>query len=212
MRIRHTASLIGLLCLVLAGCTTTSPGEATPEATTTGASTDSPPPSSDDNDDLPANGAPKVDNPLDTTNFQQDPCTTLTATQATDLNLPSTGEPTDIVGGVGCEWDNRETRGHVLVGFVTGNPKGLSNIYAANERGEYPYFKPLQDVNGYPGVVADVEDRRPRGVCGVIVGVTDKLVVDIVLHLSAANVGQKDPCEVVVDVASMALQTMEEGT
>lgn len=209
MRIRHTTPLIGLLCLVLAGCTTTSQGEPTPE--TTSAITDSPSSSTDENDDLPTNGAPKVGDPLDTTRFQQEPCATLTKAQAADLNLPATGEPTDIVGGVGCEWDNRDTRGYALVGFVTSNSKGLSNVYASNERGEYSYFNPLPDINGYPGVVAHIEDSRSRGICGVFVGVTDELVVDIAVKLSAANVGNADPCEVVVDVAGMALQTMKEG-
>jgi hypothetical protein len=206
MRIRHTAPLIGLLCLVLAGCTTTSEGEPTPETTT---STDSP--STGHNDDLPTNGAPKVDNPIDATRFAQDPCATLTTTQATDLNVPTTGEPADIIGGVGCEWANRETRGWILVGFFTEGHSGLSAIYAANERGDFAFFEPLPDINGHPAVASDVDDGRARGLCTVLVGVTDELVTQISVRLSAANVGEKDPCEVTVDVADMALQTMKKG-
>jgi hypothetical protein len=206
MRIRHTAPLIGLLCLVLAGCTTTSQGEPTPETTT---STDSS--FTDHNDDLPTNGAPKVDNPLDATRFEQDPCATLTVKQATDLNVPTTGEPTDIVGGVGCEWANRETRGWVLVGFFTDSDNGLSAIYAANERGDLAFFEPLPDINGHPAVATDIDDRRARGICTVLVGVTDELVMQISVRLSEANADEKDSCEVTVDVADVALQTLEEG-
>ncbi len=209
MRIRHAPPLIALLlCLALAACTTTSQGEPKPETTTTSASTDSPPLSTDD-DDLPTNGAPSVDNPLDTTRFQEDPCATLTTKQLKALNLPATGEAKEILRGVACIWDNRETRGYAQVGFFTDVDNGLSGAYAANERGEFPYFEPIPDIDGFPAVLADIEDRRARGICGVLVGATDQLAIDVIVQLSAANVGEKDPCEVVVDVAGMALQTMK---
>lgn len=208
MRFRHIAPL---LCLLLASCTTTSHGQATPE-TTTSASTDSTSPSpTDDNADLPTNGAPKVDNPLDTTRYQDDPCATLTASQATDLNLPATGERTSVARGVGCEWENPDIRGSVLIGFLTGIHSGLSSAYATNEAGDFAYFVPLPEINGYPAVAADIEDRRSRGICTIAVGVTDKLVSQVTVHLSTANVDQKDPCEVTADVADMALQTMKAG-
>lgn len=209
MRFRHLAPL---LCLLLAGCTITSHGEPTPE-TTTSAGTDSAPPSSStgDSDDLPTNGAPKVDNPLNTTRYQEDPCATLAASQATDLNLPATGERTSIARGVGCEWANRDTRGYALIGFLTDIHSGLSSAYATNEAGDFAYFVPLPDINGYPAVAADVEDRRARGICTIVVGVTDQLVSQVTVRLSAANVGKKDPCEVTAEVAGMALETMEEG-
>lgn len=211
MRVRQAAPAVGLLCLAVASCTVTSQGE--PISTTTSEvstpnSTSRPP----GEDDLPSHGAPKVEVPLDTARYQQDPCSTLTAAQAQDeLNLPPQGEPQDITLGKGCEWYNQETRGQVRVAFLTGNPRGLSGFYDANQQGKYPYFTVLTPIEGYPAIASDVEDRRPMGRCIVDVGVTDKLAFDVIVQLSQANIGQTEPCEMAAKVAGMALRTMKEG-
>src|SRR5690242_512041 len=105
MRLRHTAALVGVLCVTVTGCTTISPGEATP-ATTSESSTAGSTSSSGDEGDLPSDGAPKVKDPLDTTRFEQDPCSSLSTKQAQDLNLPTNGKQEEIPYGVGCEWRN----------------------------------------------------------------------------------------------------------
>jgi hypothetical protein len=211
MRIHPIALLAGLLCLTATGCTTTSPGEATPAPTTeisTADSASTPP----DEGDLPAHGAPKVANPLDTDRFQDDPCALLTASQAQDeLNLPPTGKPEGIALGKGCNWFNRDTRGEVTLGLLTGNPNGLSAAYEANQRGDYAYFTELSPIDGYPAIASDVADRRSSGACIVDVGVTDELLLDVALSLSQNNVGTKDPCEVAAQVAGLALRTMKEA-
>jgi hypothetical protein len=153
-----------------------------------------------------------VEDPLDTTRFEQDPCSTLTASQAqAQLNLPATGEPEDVALGKGCKWYNEDTRGQVQISFLTGNHRGLSGFYEADEQGKYPYFVKLPSIEGYPAIASDIEDRRPRGICVVVVGVNDTLTFDVGLYLSQANVGVKEPCEVAAQVAGMALQTMKEG-
>lgn len=211
MRVRHVAPAVGLLCLAVTSCTTTRHGE--PSAATTSEvsitnSTSQPP----GDDDLPSNGAPEVEVPLDTTRFQQAPCSTLTAKQAEDeLNLPPQGKPEEIALGKGCEWYNPDTRGQVRVGFLTGNPRGLSGFYDANEQGKYSYFTVLAPIEGYPAIASDVEDRRPMGRCIIDVGVTDKLAFDVVVQLSRANIGQTEPCEMAAKVAGMALRTMKKG-
>lgn len=210
MRVRRTAAVAGLLCLVAAGCTTTSQGEPAPATTTNVGTSNSTAPSNED--DLPSHGAPKVDEPLDTTRFQRDPCLALSASQAEDeLNLPPQGSPEEITLGKGCKWYNPETRGMVVIGFLTGNRRGLSGFYDANQRGEYSYFTELSPIEGYPAIASDVEDRRPMGRCIVDVGVTDQLVVEIVLQLSQANVGEKVPCEFATEVAGKAMSTIKEG-
>lgn len=212
MRIRHAASVVGLLCLAVTGCTITSQGAATP-ATTSGSSiTNSSSPPSGDEDDLPSHGAPKVEDPLDTTRYQGDPCSTLTASQAQDeLNLPTQGKPEEIALGKGCEWFNPDTRGAVHIGLLTGNHRGLSAVYKANQEGKYPYFEELPAVEGYPAIASDIEDRRPRGICVVDVGVTDELILDVAVFLSQANVGHAEPCEMAAKVAGMAVKTMKAG-
>jgi hypothetical protein len=213
MRIRHAVPVIGLLCLAVAGCTTISQGEAVPATTSDVGTTHSSSPPSGDEDDLPSHGAPKVETPLDdTTRYQQAPCSILTASQAqNELNLPAQGVPKEIALGKGCEWFNRDTRGQVTLGLLTGNPRGLSGIYEADQRGDFPYFIPLSPIEGYPAVASDVEDRRPMGRCIVDVGVTDRLVLDVVLQLSQANVGKIKPCDKAAEVAGMALRTIKEG-
>lgn len=212
MRVRHVALVAGLLCLVVTGCTTASQGEPVPGDITENSTMTSAAPSSGGVDDLPSNGAPKVDNPLDTTRFQQNPCLTLTAKQAQDdLKLPPQGEPAEAPLGNSCKWLNPDTRGAVHIDFLPGNPRGLSSAYAANQRGEYPYFEVLQPIEGYPAIASDIEDRRPRGICIVVVGVSDKLTFDVYLQLSQANVGKIKPCEKATEVAGMALRTMKAG-
>lgn len=212
MQVRHVAPIAGLLCLVVAGCTVSSQGEPIPTTTNEVNSTaNSTAPPSDEEDDLPSHGAPKVDDPLDTTRFQQDPCLALTASQAQkELNLPPSGKPEAATLGKSCEWRNPDTRGAVHIGFLTGNPRGLSGLYAANQRGEYPYFNILSPIEGYPAVASDIEDRRPRGICIVVIGVTDQLTFDVYLQLSQANVGKLEPCEMAAQVAGKALRTMKE--
>jgi hypothetical protein len=210
MRIRHTAA-IGVLCLTIAGCTTVSQGEPIPAPSSEVDTTDPSPPSGSE-DDLPSHGAPKVKAPLDTASrFEQDPCSILTTTQAQELDLPATGKQVDGALGLDCEWFNPTTRGEVTISSLTNNRRGLSGFYDANQRGEYPYFTPLPPIEGYPAITADVTDRRPDGVCVVVIGVTDQLTFGIALQLSQVNVGSKDPCEIATLVAGMALRTMKEG-
>lgn len=211
MRIRHCGPVVGLLCLAAAGCTTASPGEATPAPTSEVSSTGSAPTSSGGGG-LPSNGAPKVEDPLeDTSRFEKDPCSILTAAQTQDLKVPATGREEDGTVGLDCEWNNKDTRGWVAIGFLTNNDRGLSAFYAENRRKPYAYLTPLPDIEGYPAIASDSLDRRSQGVCLVQVGVTDQLAFHVDLHLSPANVGTTDACETAAQVAGMALQTMKEG-
>jgi hypothetical protein len=198
---------------LLAGCTTTSTGDPAPvdSSSDPGPSTSSTPSETDPgNEDLPFAGAPKVDNPLDTGTFQDDPCQSLTSSQSGELNVGPSGQPIEAPLGNACEWRNDETHGYVQITFNDDNPVGLSGEYRANEQGKFAYFDELE-VDGYPAVSNDVVDRRPRGICVVVVGVSDEIGFVTSLQLSQANVGQTDPCDKAAEVAGMALQTMKQG-
>ncbi len=214
MRVRPPALLLALLCAVLtAACTTTSQGEPGP-ATTVRDTTGSPPSSGSadpDGDDLPTDGAPAVRDPLDTTLFQQDPCRALTPAQSQELNVGSAGEPHDSTLGKGCEWFNSQTRGEADVTFLDRDPRGLSALYLANKKGKWAYFDELAPIEGYPAIIRDIVDDRDKGVCKVIVGVSDEVAFETIVQLSRANVRKKDPCEVAAQVAGMALRTMKQG-
>ena len=160
---------------------------------------------------MPFAGAPKVNDPLDTTRFQEDPCQALTADQAESLAFPPTGKPQDMAFGNACEWRNPDTRGAATVHFLDRDPYGLSSEYLAHEDGRTELFVVLPPIEGYPAVVNNVVDRRPTGACTVVVGVSDEIRFEVPIRLSPENIGKKDPCEIAAMVAGMALQTMKKG-
>lgn len=207
MFLRRSLLAVSLVALAATACTTTSQGEprATPTETRSSGPTQKP-----SEDELPFAGAPAVDDPLDTSRYALDPCEALTATQVESLNLPSQGTIDDDVAlGIGCNWKNADTRGEVKINFFLDDPRGLSPEYQADKNGKWAYFEELPDIGGYPAVSRDGVDDRHLGYCPVVVGVADDMVFEAIVQLSQANVGQKDPCEVAVQVAGMALQTMK---
>lgn len=213
MLARHTALAVGVLAvLVAAGCTTTSEGTPAPattvETTTTNPSTTSP----SSGQELPFAGAPKVDNPIDTTRFQKDPCQTLTSDQVESLDLSLPGKPVnDMPLGLACDWTNPDTRALVEIHFADRDPRGLSAVYLAHRTSGYAVFREMPPIEGHPAVVADILDQQDKGYCTVVVGVTDETTFDVPVRQSPENVGKKDPCEVSALVAGMALQTMKRG-
>jgi hypothetical protein len=208
---RLLPSLLGLLLAL--GCTTTSegtPSRGSEGSTPTSEQSSSSGQESPEDGDLPSDGAPDIKNPLDISRFLADPCLVLTAEQAKELGVPSTGEQSEETLGKVCYWRNPETRGSTNIRMVEKYRRGLSAVYAANKRGEYAYFEPLDPIEGYPAVANDSSDERDRGICLVSVGVANDLAFVVGLDLSAENVGKKDPCETAVVVVGMMLRTMKE--
>ena len=202
-------SLVGLACA--SACTINSQGDPKPANTTeTADSGSSPRTSGNGNEELPYAGAPKVNNPLDTSRFEKDPCQSLTADQAQSLNVPATGTINDNAAlATACDWKNPTTRGFVEIAFIVDDPYGLSQEYDAKNRGEFPNFKELPKIDGYPAITRDGADKW--GGCTVVVGVADDMSFEASVELSQANIGKKDPCDVAVQVAGLALQTMKSG-
>lgn len=215
MLLRRSLLAVSLLGLALvSACTETSKGDPRAATTETTTSTSTPGTTGNDGDEeLPYAGAPKVGNPLDTTRYEQDPCQSLTADQTQPLNLPATGETMENVAlGNGCTWFNEETQGEAQIVFsVSKSKKGLSSEYQAYQDGKWKIFEELPEIEGYPAIIRASSDTRDLGDCTVVVGVADDMVFESILQLSQANVGQKDPCEVAVQIAGLALQTMKAG-
>lgn len=195
------ASLLGLA--LVSACTTTSKGDplaATPASSTPG----------NGEEDLPFAGAPKVDNPLDTSRYEKEPCEALTADQAQSLNLPPTGViNNDVALGVGCVWRNSTTHGYVGIDFLVQDPRGLSPEY--QNRTKYDFFEVLPDIEGFPAIARGGSTDRDHGICTVMVGVADDMVFASNVQLSQVNIGQKEPCDVAAQVAGLAVQTMRRG-
>ena len=192
---------------LLAGCTGSSSGPPEPGPTSAGASGT---PSSGSGGPSPG-GAPKVQNPLDTTAFHQDPCRALTADQLPELlgaDVPGTKRRG--VSAPECEWRNRSTGASFGMQFVLANDSGLSTAYA--QRHTYDLWQELPPIEGYPAVVADLRDsRNTLGACTVLVGVTDSLEFSVSGNLSDAKRGKADPCQAIQLAAKLMLQTMKKG-
>ncbi len=211
MRIRPLTLLLGLT--LLASCSNTSEGTPRPTPTTE-TSAESPSGSDEpDGEELPFAGAPKVNDPLETTRYQQDPCLALTSGQTEELNVNSPGEPRDGALGNACNWGGKDDRRALVeLAFLDEYPFGLSAAYQANEDGKFDFFKVLPPIEGYPAVAFAGTDDRQNGGCAVDAGVSDEIAFGVMIRLSTANVGEKDPCETAAMVAGMALRTMKAGS
>lgn len=214
MRSRISALLVGVAAFaVTVGCTTTNDGKPLPmtssEMPTSGST--SPSEGEDPGDrELPYAGAPAVDNPLDTSRYQEDPCQALTEGQAQEFNLNYPGELQD--GGLGneCRFQGRtDARARVFVASLDKYPYGLSATYKANEDGKYSVFEVLPPIEGYPAVVRAGVDDRPNGGCTVDIGTSDEISFSVGVLLAQQFVGTMDPCESVVLVAGEVLRTMK---
>lgn len=211
MLLRRPLLVAGIVGLAFAAaCTTPSRGEPRPATTTETTASSTTPSTSDSEETLPFAGAPKVNDPLDTSRYEHDPCRSLSADQAQSLNLPTNGKVMDDVAlGNGCEWRNSETRGYAQIVFATGDQQGLSSEYQANNDEKWEYFEELPEIEGHPAIARDGTDDRKLGYCIVVVGVADDMVFESIAQLSGANIGEKDPCDMAAHVAGLALQTMK---
>ena len=202
----RTRLLLALAVLVMAaGCTVTSAG--TPRPASTEATSDDPAGS----EGLPSDGAPKVEDPLDVSHFEQNPCDALTPEDAKELNVPVTGEQGGDAFGETCNWRNSQTRGYLSVSFFSGDPRGLSSVYREAEGVGWPYFEPVDDIEGHPAAAFSTSEAKPTITCVVVVGVTDQLVFTTHVSLSDANIDKVDPCEMAAKAAGMMMRTMQEA-
>lgn len=205
-------AVLAVSALGLASCTVTASGNPIPDQVNSSENpTSGNSPSSEDppDDELPSDGAPKVENPLDASHFEENPCDALTPDQANELNVSTTGTRADTSFGKGCLWRNEETGGATAIGFLSTVKRGLSETYRSYSKGEFEYFEPIEDLEGFPAVAWDTKSENPTNQCSVTVGVTDQLTLQTLTELSRENVGEKNPCEVGLLATSEMLTTMK---
>jgi hypothetical protein len=202
-------ALVAAGLAVLAACTTTAEGNPIPDQVN---SSTTPPSEASPDDELPTDGAPKVENPLDASHFEQNPCDALTPEQAGALNVDPTGTRADTTFGAGCLWRNPQSGGSTIIGFLTTVKTGLSDTYRSHDRGEFTYFEPIDDLEGFPAVAWATDTDKPTRACSITAGITDELAIQIRTELSRDNVGQKDPCEAGVMATGKMLTTMKAGS
>jgi len=186
------------------GCTVPSAGTPLP------ASSVQPPSGSDG--DLPSDGAPKVENPLEASHFERKPCDVLTSEDAETLNIPPTGEQkSNPAIGESCLWYNHDTGGSLAATFYSKDKGGLSSVYREARTESWAYFERIDDIEGHPAVAFTLKEEKPEYGCVVVVGLTDQLTFSADVALSDANVGKSEPCPLAAKAAGMMVRTMQEA-
>lgn len=155
---------------------------------------------------------PRVPHPVDATRFLAQPCAVLTSPQLGTLRLDDPGKPDTTsslarYSGPSCSWHNRNELTSVLVGFVTSNKAGLTDIYRGHDQGQFPGYWQETTVDGNPAVFSSIVDSRPQGFCTLVTGISDTLVVLVDRDL---HTGQ-DACESARETTSLLLNTLRGG-
>lgn len=186
--------------LAVAGCSSKTGGTANPAPTAE--------PSGSESASQPAAGsAPRVPSPLNAGNITSDACATLNATGRSALSLGD-GTPRTTANGPSCTFQEAADPGNQIdVTTVTANKNGLQDVY--DTKANDAYFDETQ-VNGYPAVYAAAADDRKDGKCGLFVGVTDELAVNILAQYDN-GAGATDPCAVVQKFGESMIQTLMGG-
>jgi hypothetical protein len=155
---------------------------------------------------------PKVPRPLDTARYERQPCDVLSGDQLASLKITTTPTP-DVNDklGPGCEWNAYDEVGLTVGARLLTAGSSLANLYQEHEQGAWPYFEPVSDVAGYPGVLMDGVRAVPKSTCDMSVAVRDDMIYSIQLRIDPRKEEANDPCPVVRKIAEMAISTMKAG-
>ncbi|SRR6266567_2233275 len=199
---RWVSAVVGVASVVvIAGCSSTEPGQPAARA------------SSDPSRTLTTSArvsggqAPPVQAALNDAQLVGDPCSALTLGQLQGIGFTAavkTQVERLAVGNV-CSW-NDDTIGAVgaSAGVVVQTTliHGLSDIYS--QRPEMAYFTPVT-IEGYPAVLADLTDQRNSGTCALNLGVSDTSV--LVIDYEQQGLGQS-ACDKVQALARAVVETL----
>ncbi|MDV6012563.1 DUF3558 domain-containing protein [Haloechinothrix sp. LS1_15] len=165
--------------------------------------------------DLPHSGAPAVDEPIDTTRFEDDPCLALDDELLAEAGYEyeeAEARITEHDDSV-CDWDMGLGYGHFRVAYTLNNKEGLSGIYEDHALNEWALFNEVDETDGYPTLIADPADARDRGSCNAIVGVRDDLAMWVTVTAgpgsNAPFRGEGEACEAAYELAELAVETMK---
>ncbi|HET6703426.1 DUF3558 domain-containing protein [Amycolatopsis sp.] len=188
---------LALTVFALAGCGGTTRGTANPAPSTAESSSEA----------AGGGSAPKVPSPLNTASITSDACATLSSSARSSLGLGD-GTPRTTGNGPSCTFQEAADPGNQIdVTTVTANKNGLSDVY--DTKANDAYWEETQ-IGGYPAVYAAALDGRKSGKCGLFVGVTDELAVNILVQYDN-GAGAADPCPVAQKFGESMVQTLKEG-
>lgn len=182
----------------------TGPAHSGPSATSPPGSAD---PSEPGGNVTVHDGAPSVPHPVDVAPFKTNPCSMLTLSQLNQLGI--TGKPHKARKGAipVCTWDNGIGKPSASVGVIP-NPDGLSAIYKEDkQRGKFEYFKPVDPINGFPAVIALIDDGRKSGDCSYDIGLNNADDALVVVSVP----GSPHPCQDALQVAKDVTLTAKGG-
>lgn len=210
MNYRSLSTLLAMSMLVLAACSTNTPGTAQPrnEDNDVSLSDSRSANPSTHGSNLPVAGAPDVTNPLTgIKNYKHDPCSMLTSQQLTTLGLPDKGDSRDGAFGPVCYWEDNNSTAQVRIQWNLESGAGISAIYRG--RDDYKIFEPMQDVQGFPVVHTGTPVDQKFDLCSIVVGTSNRVAFRLGVGLSDGN--SADPCRMARRVAKMMIMTMKKG-
>ncbi len=200
---------VAVLTATLTACTSEPmpPDRSTTTRTTTSSTT--PPPYTPTD---PARQPPQVPDPLDDTEFVADPCSSLTPTQLTELQLVQMREndgDSEYESEVGCGYVDSDPAIDLLI-YVNYYPDvttGLRHLYANHvpEPTPSPSWTPTT-INGHPAVSTIVKHKTT---CQVYVGTSDTTLFEIAYYYyNGYDWDGRDTCAAATTIAAAVLTTM----
>lgn len=173
-------------------------------------------PSSPSGPPVPFAGAPKVPNPLPESALAGDPCTDAMTPDrvvaAVGAAVPGKRAMPELEFlGPSCGWFNHDTQGSIGVSYTLTTHVGLSGVYE-NTRPRSLLFREIPPVQGFPAVVwaGSPGEERDLGECAATVGLTDRLSIDVFITLGSSKRRTADACELVPQIADLAVQSLLE--
>jgi hypothetical protein len=200
---RRAATAALITAAVLSGCDSTPPEDdaTSPGPTTTTTTTTS-----------RTLAAPAVRDPLDASDFEAEPCTSLTAAQLTELSLGGAHD-----GNAGnadqaednCTYFDLDPATDLIV-YVNYYPEvddGLSGRYLEHQGRQWDVWAPTE-IDGYPAVAFRV--KADRTACDLDIGLSDTSYVNVRLFYFAwKGYGGSDTCAQVRTVGEAVLATIK---
>ncbi|WP_091611666.1 DUF3558 domain-containing protein [Amycolatopsis saalfeldensis] len=196
----HSRHLTALLCttiaaIAVAGCGSTSNGQATPA-----------PSSSAAGDPILA---PKVTDPIaNTESYASDPCSAVPSSEVESLGGPIKQTKTDNSdSGNLCVWTFTDLHGSASGGLLTKQTSGINGLYIDHQKGYLTTFTPHAPIAGYPAVIY-ARGGESEGNCNLAVGVRDDLAYTVVMLLRSGP-AQSNACGIAEQIATTAVEHMK---
>ncbi|PRY44001.1 DUF3558 domain-containing protein [Umezawaea tangerina] len=163
--------------------------------------------------DTTQHGAPRVASPMVFANSAKKPCGLLTEPQLKTLGMPGV----EGVAGAGdtgpmCDWDDTPgTSGQrVSFTFTKGNGNGgLDRVYEL--KSTFKLFELQAPIQDYPTLLNAPTDDRLKGVCTLVVGITDDQILTTTIQMRTTPKPAPrafEPCVVAREAADLALTSI----